>query len=163
MVLAGQRDLRAMKRKGSKLAALLSALLLAGSLAAPPVSSQSSCDPASIVEYQRYEFEGHWIVFIVPPKLKRECLIAFVETTHRELPNTRLEFFDSKGLELGQYILSASHGLDDAYYYPEKWMAKHNVANLYAIAAGRGPSSCDWILIFKKNGDDAIVGRDPCH
>jgi len=134
--------------------------ILAGALAASVVSQQP-CNFSSITEYQRYESDGQWVVFIVPAKLKRECLIAFAKKAHADQPGARFEFFDATGPELNQYVLSASHGLDDAYFYPEKWVGKHEVASLYVFSDGHGPSDCEWTLKFGK-GADAAIGRGPC-
>jgi hypothetical protein len=142
---------------------VLAACIIIGALAVALFGqAQTDCDFNSVTEYQRYQSDGEWIVFIVSSKLKRECMISFAKKIHDQLPVTRLEFFDAKGPELDQYILSASHGLDETYFYPERWLGKHQVASLYVFPDGHGPSDCEWTLMFEKKGADASIGRGPC-
>lgn len=139
---------------------LLSACILAGALAVA-ANAQAPCDFSSIAEYNRYESDGQWTVYIVPKNIKRQCLISFTQKIYTDMPGARFEFFHGKGPELDQYIRSAVNGLNDSHPYPEAWMRQHHLATLYVFTTGRGPSDCDWKLTFEK-GDDVLIGRRPC-
>ena len=136
-------------------------LLLVVLFATGGVTAQT-CDPDSVAvtEYKRYEAsDAQWAVLIIPPKTKRDCVIALTQKLHNHESTVRFEFFDARGIEIDQYIRWAESG-DDAYY-PEKWLKKHHIATLYVFSDGRGPRDCAWTLKFEK-GSDAAIGRGPC-
>jgi len=108
------------------------------------VAAQTSAD-ISVREYGRYRFAGDdWIILLVPPGTMADKLIDAARNLHTSTPELKYEFFDAEGKELDRYFAyQRAGGRGD---YSDKWVSKHNIANLQVMSLDAGQCA-NWCLI----------------
>ncbi|MGH9931217.1 MAG: hypothetical protein ACREA9_18570 [Pyrinomonadaceae bacterium] len=121
------------------------------------------CESLPVSEYARYQgpLDDHWEVLVIPPKTSRECILDLIRKLHQQEPKVHFEIFDSDQ-ELVHYVrwAKAPAREQDSLFYPNKWIAKHNLASLYSFSVGP-PPQCEWTVKFR-NGDDVKLDRVDC-
>src|SRR5712692_9681091 len=126
--VAGQNRTRAV------FAACVASLLLAFAILTPSLTVAQTADIA-LREYGRYHSAGSdWIILIVPTGTTARQLITVAKNLHSATPETKYEFFDATDKELAKYLNYNQHDGARGYDYSDKWVSKHSLANLQAMA-----------------------------